>query len=280
MSEVVEELEPQEARFALSCKWYVNGFPKSGTHYATAMLMPMAKPLPPGQIRQIPWAGTFEYHSWSVVWQNLKKQMYFMAELQPSYHMKSHCGWTQNLEAFQWSAGFCHVFVYRDLRDVAVSVMYHILSDKERHCHPGREQFLALGGKDEILKAAIVGLDQYAGVVERWKYFAPWLNVDWVNKFRFEDARKDPHATAHGLIRYGLYRLGEIFEIRFDDPEADELAALMVESAQNPENSGTFRAGRIGDWRTEFNEEHKELFKQTDKNNWLVRLGYENSPDW
>jgi hypothetical protein len=244
------------------------------------MLLPIAKPLPPGQIRRIPWAGTFEYHSWSTEWQNLKQQMYFMSELQPGYHMKSHCGWTQNLEAFQWSAGFCHVFVYRDMRDVAVSTMYHILSDQDRHVHPGKEQFRGLGSNDEILKAVIVGLDQYAGVMDRWEFFAPWLGVDWVYKFRFEDARADPSATAMGLVCYGLTRLAEIFEIRFDDPEADELVGLMVESAQDTNNSGTFRAGRVGDWRTEFNEEHKKLFKETDKNNWLVRLGYEDSQDW
>ncbi len=126
----------------------------------------------------------------------------------------------------------------------------------------------------------IVGLDQYAGVVDRWRLFAPWLGVDWVYKFRFEDARRDPRATAYGLVRYGLYRLGEIFEVQFDDPEADALVDLMVESAQNPANSGTFRAGRIGDWREEFSEEHKRLFKQADKENWLQRLGYEDSPDW
>lgn len=284
MEQNAGEHQDSTEKIAIACKWYLNGFPKSGLHYAATLISPLAKPAQSDGPRTKPWAGTFEDHSWTTRWQNLKKQMYHMSnDIAPGFYLKGHCGWTQNIEAFLWSCGFCHVFVYRDPRDVAVSTMYHILSDEEKDIHPGKQKFKLLGNKSSILSAVILGLDEYAGVMERWALYAPWLSIDWVYKFRYEEVRTNPMKAANSLIYYGLARLGEIFELNFDCQDStDELVRLMVGAAEvgAREKLYTFRAGRIGDWRQEFNAEHKELFKQTDKNNWLIRLGYEKDQNW
>ena len=55
----------------------------------------------------------------------------------------------------------------------------------------------------------------------------------------------------------------------------------MVHSAIDKKDKAlTFRRGEIGNWRDEFNDKHKKLFKTTDKNEWLIRLGYETGPAW
>ena len=147
----------------LSCKWYLNGFPKSGLHLAVQLIKPLAEAMPPGQMRDKPWAGTFSHHSWSTNWDKLQLRMYQLSDLGPGRYYKAHCGWLHDIEAFMWMLGVCHVFIYRDFRDVAVSQAHHIMDDIGNH--PGRERFKALGGKDRILAAVILGLDEYPGVM-------------------------------------------------------------------------------------------------------------------
>jgi hypothetical protein len=268
-----------QVQYDLQAKWYVNGFPKAGTHLALALISPMAKKMPSTAFRDRPWASrwqdTFKHterHWPALAWH--------VSELLPGYWFKAHSGWSHDLEALLWCLGVCHIFVYRDPRDVAVSLLYHILSDDEVLMHSGRAQFRALGDKDDVLRGIITGIDGYPGVMERWKAYAPWLDSEWTFKLRYEEAVADLSGTADAIIRYALDRIGGIFELHFEQPDTAEAVALMVAAAQDTGASLSFRAGRTGDWRSEFNAGHAELFKETDRDGWLVRLGYEESPDW
>ncbi len=42
----------------------------------------------------------------------------------------------------------------------------------------------------------------------------------------------------------------------------------------------TFRDGHIGSWKKHFTEEHKQLFKRTSMNQFLIHLGYETDSNW
>ncbi len=275
-----EPEQPGVVQWDLQCKWYVNGFPKSGTHLAAMMLAPLARPMPSAAFRELPWCS---------LWQDTFKQTtrpwpqlaWHLSELQPGRQFKAHCGYANNIEALQWCLGYCHVFVYRDLRDVAVSQMYHILSDKpEVLIHSGRERFLALGSKEAILSAVITGLEEWPGLLERWGAYAPWLDVDWVHPFQYERAVGDLVGAADGLVRYALSRVGEIFGLRLEQPDTGPAVEQMVASARDTQKSLTFRTGRVGDWRHEFSAEHRRLFKERDTQGWLIRLGYASDQDW
>ena len=54
----------------------------------------------------------------------------------------------------------------------------------------------------------------------------------------------------------------------------------MVKTSLMTNKSQTFRKGLSGEWRNEFKPQHVEAFKRHDVNNWLVKLGYEDSLDW
>jgi len=54
----------------------------------------------------------------------------------------------------------------------------------------------------------------------------------------------------------------------------------MAEASRDVKHSPTFRKGTTGQWRSEFSEEHVRLFKETDKNGELVRLGFAKDRDW
>lgn len=59
---------------------------------------------------------------------------------------------------------------------------------------------------------------------------------------------------------------------------------LTAEKAKNVAlklfgNTGTFRKGKIGSWKTEFTQQHKKEFKQF-AGKLLIDLGYEKSLNW
>ncbi|HUX31044.1 MAG TPA: hypothetical protein VMV78_10530 [Thiobacillus sp.] len=188
------------------------------------------------------------------------------------------------IEAFLYYLGAAMIFCVRDFRDVAVSQAFHVTDYNDGLSHPDKDLYRDLGGFDEVLKACIVGLDKYPGVMERWGYYAPWAEADWVYLFRFERARREPEVVAAEILEYGILRSAGIFgfEMRGEGrgPSFHDVVHTMAEASAQREQSLTFRKGQIGDWREHFTDEHKKLFKETDKDGWLVRLGYETSEDW
>lgn len=266
-----------------AAKWFLNGFPKAGLHLATQMFKPFAVIMPEGQLHDRPWVGSFLYNSWSDQWQRMEHRLYNLCRLEPGHYFKGHCGWRQDIENFMWYAGVCQVFIYRDPRDVAVSQAYHVISPNDLMKHPIKSEFQAMSEFHEVLSAVIKGHDIYPGVMDRWELYAPWLDVEWVFKFRFEDVLSDPAGTAERLISYGLARIGSIFSVELN-PQAESMelmtAAMVRHAIEKREDAATFRRGVPGAWREEFTDEHKELFKKSDRNDWLVRLGYEQDTNW
>ena len=118
--------------------------------------------------------------------------------------------------------------------------------------------------------------------MHRWAYYAPWLEVEWSDSISFEELRNRPYDAARKIITFGYGRLASIMET---DIVANETLfkphfQAMVEASQERKKSTTFRKGVSGQWKMVFNEEHKELFKETDRDGWLVRLGYEEDDNW
>lgn len=196
--------------------------------------------------------------------------------------MKGHCGYDMDVDAFLNFLGILHIFVYRDLRDVAVSLAFHILAaDNKKIFHPDPGLYRKLGEFEKILAAVIEGIDIYPGVVERWKLYEPWLEVDWVLKLSFEEMINETRESATKILQYMILRLATIFasEAVVDTEIAKRTVDLMERSALRTHHSPTFRQGKVGSWREHFTQEHVDLFKETDPG-WLVRLGYEEDDNW
>jgi len=272
----------------LAPPWYVNGFPKSGTHMITAMLMPFARPMPDRR-----WAkygtmiNSFAYHAWVNKWHHPRYLTYAVSHTDPGFFYRGHCGYRIEFDRTLDWAGLAMVFVYRDLRDVAVSQAFHILNETETAKHLDKAAYRRLGGFDEVLEAVIAGLQvddsqygpvYYPGVVERWELYAPWLDVDWVLPVRYADARRDPERAAARILRYGMARLAGCLEVA--PPELPpklvrKIAKAMADSSRDTSRSSTFRKGQIGGWREHFTERHKRAWADHDPNGWTERLEQE-----
>ena len=177
---------------------YINSFPKSGTHLANLITTHIAH-------RQEPhhWIGTFSGNSWTNTWLPLQIVIDVINNQPACTWMQGHAGHNLEIEQALNDMGTAVIFVYRDLRDVAVSLTYHIESENEkRFWHPARDLFKSLGSHDARLSAVITGIEGYPGVVDRWELYAPWLSVPWILPVKYEAMRSDPRGTADRVLSY------------------------------------------------------------------------------
>jgi hypothetical protein len=258
-------------------RYILSGFPKSGLHLVEQMIKPIANP---GSIKfQIgPWVGTFAHNSWVHEWVDMRPVFYKMAVLQEGHYLKGHVSYRKDIEEFMWNSCLSLVFIYRDLRDVAVSTAHHWMAKDQPRYRCEDKRFFHKMDFDDVLSAVITGIGPYPGIIERWADFAGWIDVDWVLKLQFEDLREDPEGCAEWLIQYGVKQVASTFGIEVEfDAEIHEKAAEMVKASKQTHMSPTFRKGAVGGWRDAFTDEHIKLFKQADKDGWLKKLGYESS---
>lgn len=261
-------------------RYLVNAMPKSGLHLITTMLGGLCVEQPASHLYTDAWVGTFKAFSWSREWLPVPYTTYRLARLTPAHHMKGHVGHKTEIEAFMAYGGIGHVFIYRDLRDVAVSQAHHIMSrDEERHKHPDRVLYYMQGDGtfDDVLTAVIKGLGPYPGVLERWEDYAPWLDSKWALALRFEDVIADLRGTARQIIDYGLkHTIAPYRDVKLHVDEDKLEGALddMVALANCKPLSPTYRSGKAGGWRKAFKPEHVELFKEFDTKGWIEELGY------
>jgi hypothetical protein len=225
-----------------------------------------------------PWTGTFRGNSWTDSWIDVERTCYKLGRLGNARTIKAHLGHTPEIERFLYLLGAVHIFMYRDLRDVAVSQAHHIIeSDDEGLNHPDKEAY-PIEDYNEVLKLVITGTGRFPGVVDRWKLFAPWLDVDWTLSVKFEDVIADKSYWAERMFKHGLeYNASKWGHgIKYVEGGADYLIWRMVQ-ASDGKYSPTFRKGVSGGWKDTFTDEHINLWKEHDSEQWLCRLGYEES---
>ena len=263
---------------------YLNGFPKAGLHLIEQMTLPLANPsrISTGGNE---WLGTFKHCSWTNEHKDIQQFLWRLSCLQHGQYAKGHCGYWDEIECLMWYANIGQVFVYRDLRDVAVSTAHHFTSDNPLLIH-GHKSLFQMMEFDEVLMAVIEGVGPYPGILERWEKYAPWLDVDWVLKVKYEELVGDLEEWAETLLHYSVSNATRLLESRIApmaitlDTER-ELIDRIVEAAQDTGKSVTYRKGQPGEWRDAFKPEHVKAFKKADKAGWLKQLGYEESKrDW
>jgi len=244
-----------------------NGFPKAGTMLLGQILATIRHP---GSTR-VRGPGTTKGGWGNEYWPTSLVISRFRL-MKPNRYMSGHIE-TTDRRVVSWlrKHEIPVVFVYRDLRDVVVSYTYHCEVDdnNKKKLHPNRAPYKALPSHEARLAAAITGIDQFMGIRDFWECYSDWLDIPWALKVKYEDIRMDPIGTCAKIAVH----LGAAQGFTYDDKELEMLAECMA-GGISPMVSPTFRAGRIGDWRTEFSPELLELFyRETDP--WTERMGYE-----
>lgn len=170
-----------------------------------------------------------------------------------NHRIIGHCCYDEDIEWYLSLSAIAHIFIQRDLRDVAVSQAHHILSDDNFLVHPAKDLYRELGGFEDVLYAVWHGIDKYPGVEERWAEYEPWLNRPDILVIRYEDAVADLEGTADRILDYGL-SIKPARALPDDKTVVESLhvvtnATEMAASARNTSNSPTFRRGVPGEWK-------------------------------
>jgi len=85
------------------------------------------------------------------------------------------------------------------------------------------------------------------------------------------------------MLTYGIEQFTDgIWQDRFIVEGAlfEKAIRDMAGIARQKEASPTFRHGVAGDWQVYFKDRHVKLFKEHDRSEWLIQLGYEQNTNW
>lgn len=178
------------------------------------------------------------------------------------------------------------IFISRDLRDVVVSLVHFIMLNKWGN-HPWTPYLTSLKTHEERLLTMIKGVslsnEQYEefGIAEipNIRQFAQdklgWCKELGICSISFEELVTDEESQQKAIMKIIDFLWDELKLLNISKME------LLQRIRENikPESSGTFRKGKIGDWKIEFNEEHKKAFKEI-AGDILIQLGYEKDNDW
>ena len=258
-------------------KLYLNGFPKSGTHLLDSMAMCVLTQAND----ENNWMGNIDENGFGAEFIHLDTFPKMLEEMPDRRYVKGHLGWEQNIVKSFLDNRWCKAFIFRDFRDVAVSAAYHALKDNETTHFPKKEVYMGMEF-DEVLRRVIAGDENITPLMDRWELYAPWLYEEWVLKFDYGKVINNKEDACELFIRYLYGRLGRYYGAKLEIPadHFNHLMHRMINRLEHPEKSPTYRNGKTGDWEEHFTEEHKRLFKESDKNNWLTRLGYANDEKW
>ena len=177
------------------------------------------------------------------------------------------------------------LFIYRDLRDVAVSHARWITKEERIFLH---DLYLNYKSFDKQLMSSIQGVPlgtPFGSNISqpdigtdflRWK---GWINDPETLAVKFEDLVGE---RGGGSEDKRLYIVEQILDYLGINLSPKQIESQFASSVLNPEESHTFKKGgkgSIGDWKTVFQESHKEKFK-TVAGDLLIELGYEQDLKW
>jgi len=181
--------------------------------------------------------------------------------------------WARLLERLN----FKQIFIYRDPRDIVVSFAYFIT--EKYPFHPLSTYFSKeLTSYKQRYLVLINGLSNskltYPNINEWYRQYLGWLDHPQTYSLSFEALIQSSQSR-----RKELEQLLHFLWQGSHPPIAYQKMIELMESKMDPKNSLTFRSGRSGSWRDEFDDEVKAAFKKQ-TGNLLITLGYESNEEW
>lgn len=142
------------------------------------------------------------------------------------------------------------LFNVRDPRDIVVANFYNINKVYYKGKYPGAKGLGHLNFVNSETKKLLIEMpDPISELIKieakRWPEWLGWLKHDFVMMVKYEDLRTNADEIVTKIAEFLLpYGIG---------------IPTVVGNLRPQHSNPTFRAGRIGDWRREFNEQQKEL---------------------
>ena len=202
----------------------------------------------------------------------------FLRRCPPGMFATGHVRWSDSLQHMLDRLGYRTILLVRDPRDIAVSLVAHIMRERHHFLH----DYYAGAFSDDgaRLMAAIAGFEAPPDIPPQpsiGQYYAgyiSWLVDDRALAVRFEDLVGRRGGGDEATQLDSIKKIARHVDRDVDDDMAYAIAERMYSSS-----SSTFRKGQIGDWRNHFQDEHRDVFKDL-AGDVLIRLGYESNSAW
>jgi hypothetical protein len=197
-----------------------------------------------------------------------------VSQLEPGSVCTGHIPHTDAIACWLAEKRVKQVFIYRDPRDISVSLYHYIVREAEpRHAYYPLYERLS---SDERLMAAIKGLGE-----GRFKHrlsktsnlnirincgiFSPWLHDANTFAVRYEDLISTNRTTSLRTVRGMLRFLGL--------KVSSSMVSSIFDTGRDPGKSRTYRRGKPGAWKSEYSAEHIAAFREV-AGDLLEQFGY------
>ncbi len=190
-------------------------------------------------------------------------------------HILFHHLWP-GLESVRTSPDWKKIILLRDPRDMLISMMYWV--EKTNDWGGGifspseLESFHALS-HDEKITALILLPERLQGPPYFIKTVLRWIQEPDVKAFYFEDLVGERGGGDRNKQINSISKLSKLLGYSLTEEEIGLISDDLFG------NTATFRNGTIGAWKHEFNDDHKQLFKEQ-FGTALIELGYETDDEW
>jgi len=248
-------------------KIFINSVPKSSTNLVIQLVK-----------------GITKLYQGKSYWVNNENDVLSIKEGELVY---SHLPYNEKFSSGLQSKSINQIFIYRDLRDVAVSMVYFI--NDVFFDHPLHQVFKKrITLFEDQLDAVILGVDligeenenkwgvkkHYPGIYEETYKIYEWRKDPSVCCIRYEDLVNN--LTADTEILKIINFLWE--DLRNLNISKSEFLKIMKNNIDT-KNSWTYRQGKFGGWREEFTSRNKANFKKV-AGDLIIKLGYEKDNNW
>jgi hypothetical protein len=245
----------------------MSSVPKSGTHLLQQILLGM----PNITFDQPSLHNKFIKHSEPT---NYQDHFSRLSKLKPNEFGRGHLTYSMEYARFLRRIQMKHLFIHRDLRDILISWVHYIINK-----YPSHPLYADL--KNPLMSQKQRYLLLINGKSTRWLNFADynkpyygWLNDPDTLSITYEELM-----GSHESRRISLLRIATFLWKDHISPISINKMVKSMEANIDPKKSPTFRSGKIGNWKKEFDEEVKAAFKKT-AGNLLIQLGYEHNNNW
>lgn len=190
---------------------------------------------------------------------------------------KTHCRCSEaNLRLINSRTGKI-IVGYRDLRDVCVSLYYHLKTDTDHYLYPQFSKLAPVEGISAAIK--IVGREYVPWVMgwkEAWEEFP-----EQVCTVKYEDLWTNLREELERILAFYGISVSESFfqknlRTKLDTPQ--DLKKSLADKTRLLRKN-TARKGGVGGWADYFTDSHTDEFKKVGAD-LLISLGYEKDSHW
>jgi sulfotransferase 6B1 len=247
-----------------------NSFPKSGTHLLDQIAAALPDRVNYGAFLSS-MTSSFQYRL-----RTRESTLRYIRHTVPGELVRAHLYWASEYDDALEALNVVHYFIYRDLRDVAVSTSHYLR--RMNRWHRLSRMVRALPDDEASLRLFIIGVDGggpdslLPNIAERFRSYEGWIASPHVMAVKYEDLvgpQRDERLLA----------MATFYADRSSTPVDVAATAERLRVAIAPEKSHTFRQGKRGGWQEAFTPELKQEFKRV-AGDLLIRLGYVTDQAW